>query len=62
MQNSITKRAIRNGGILGFIVGAVGYYQGETLITSVLTWIFAWLIMGAALALSYKLTQPKTED
>lgn len=56
---SINKRAIRNGAILALILAAIGLYQGESLITSSMVFIFAWLVMSIALWLSYKLTAPK---
>ena len=54
------QRAFRNGGILSLVVAGIGLYQGESIPTIALTFLFAWLIMGAALWLSYKLTAPKT--
>ncbi len=61
-QTSINKRAFRNGGIISFIIAAIGLYQGETLVTALMTWIFAWVIVGAALWLSYRMTTPKTNS
>lgn len=54
------KRAIRNGGILALILAAIGLYQGESLLTSAMVFVFAWLIMGFALFLSYKVTNKTT--
>jgi len=58
---SISKRAIRNGGIFSVIIAAIGLYQGESLLTSVMVWVFAWVIMSVAFWVSYRITQPKTE-
>ena len=58
---SVTKRALRNGGIFSFIIAAVGLYQGETLFSALMVWIFAWIVMAAALWLSYRITAPKPE-
>ena len=58
---SISKRAIRNGGIFSFIIAAIGLYQGESILTSAMVWIFAWVIMSGAFWISYRITQPKTE-
>ena len=52
---TIVQRSIRNAGILSLIIAAVGLYQGESLTTSALVWLFAWFVMGLALWLSYKL-------
>jgi len=59
---SNAKRAIRNGGIFSFIIAAVGLYQGESLLTSVMVWGFAWLVTSAALWLSYRMTAPKKPE
>ena len=58
----IKKRSIRNGGILAIVVAGIGLYEGENLATVALTFLFAWVIMGAALWLSYKVTAPKKRD
>lgn len=59
---SATKRAIRNGGIFAFIIAAVGVYQGETLLSAAMVWVFAWLVMSAALWLSYRITATKNKE
>ena len=56
---SVAKRAIRNGGIFSFIIAAIGLYQGEDLLTSVMVWGFAWIVMSGAFWVSYRITQPK---
>ena len=60
-QISINKRAIRNGGIIALIIAAIGLYQGETVITAAMTFIFSWAVVSAALWLSYKITAPKNK-
>jgi len=59
---SAAKRAIRNGGILSFIIAAIGVYQGETLLSAAMVWLFAWTVMSIALWLSYRLTTPKKDN
>jgi len=58
---SATKRSIRNGGIFSFIIAAIGVYQGETLLSALMVWIFAWVVIGGALWLSYRMTAPKSK-
>lgn len=58
---SVTNRAIRNGGIFSFIIAAIGLYQGESLLTSAMVWVFAWIVMSGAFWFSYRITQPKAE-
>ncbi len=58
---SATKRSIRNGGIFSFIIAAIGVYQGETLVSALMVWIFAWIVIGGALWLSYRITAPKSK-
>jgi multisubunit Na+/H+ antiporter MnhE subunit len=55
------KRATINGGFFSFIIAAVGFYQGENLLTSIMVWGFAWVIMALAFWLSYRLTRSKAE-
>ena len=59
---SVTKRAIRNGGIFSFIIAAIGLYQGENLLTSAMVWGFAWVVMTGAFWVSYRITQPKSQS
>lgn len=59
---SNTKRAIRNGGIFAFIIAAIGVYQGETLLSATMVWVFAWVVMSAALWLSYRITSAKEKE
>lgn len=56
---SNTKRSVRNGAIIAVIISAIGLYQGETAITAIMTFFFSWIIISAALWLSYKITTPK---
>jgi hypothetical protein len=56
------KRALRNGALLALVIAAIGLYQGEGILTAVMTFSFAWAIMTAALWLSYRLTRPKNSN
>lgn len=51
---SATKRAMRNSVILAAVVAAIAIYQGETLITSALSFAFSAIIFFTALLLSYR--------
>ncbi|GAB6070128.1 hypothetical protein JCM30760_12250 [Thiomicrorhabdus hydrogeniphila] len=51
------KRAVRNGGFFSFIIATIGLYQGETFISAAMVLVFAWIIIGAGLWLSYRLTE-----
>lgn len=54
-----TQRALQNGAIFAFIIAVIGLYQGENILTATMVGLFAWVIIGGALWLSYKLTAPK---
>ena len=56
------KRAVRNGGIFSFIIAAIGLYQGETFISAAMVLVFAWIIIGTGLWLSYRLTEWLTKS
>ncbi|WP_130538168.1 hypothetical protein [Thiomicrorhabdus indica] len=51
---SNNKRALRNSLILALVIAAIAVYQGETLLTTALSFIFSGLIFYAALRLSYQ--------
>lgn len=59
---SASKRAFRNGGIFSFIIAAIGVYQGETILSAFMVWVFAWIVMSGALWLSYRITTAKDEE
>jgi ABC-type dipeptide/oligopeptide/nickel transport system permease component len=56
-MNSELKRAIRNSSIIAVVVGIVVTFQGEDLITSLLTMLYTFIFVTPALWLSYHFTK-----
>lgn len=52
-----TKRALRNSLVLAAIIAAVALFQGETLATSLLSFVFSALIFFVALLASYRFAE-----
>ncbi|QKI88380.1 hypothetical protein [Thiomicrorhabdus xiamenensis] len=50
------KKALRNSALLAIIICALAIYQGESLLTAVLSLIFSFAIMLPAFWLSFRLT------
>ncbi|MBO1925074.1 hypothetical protein [Thiomicrorhabdus sp. 6S3-12] len=55
-MSPVIKKALRNSALLAVIIGALALYQGETLLTAVLSLIFSFAIMLPAFWLSFRLT------
>lgn len=56
-MNEIVKRALRNSIIITVVVGVVVNFQGEDMITSLLTMLYTFIFITPALWLSYRFTQ-----
>lgn len=59
---STTKRALRNSLILALVVAGIALYQGETLVTTLLSFTFSALIFFTALLLSYRFSAKISGD
>ena len=51
------KRAIRNSTVITVVVGIIVSFQGEDMITSLLTMLYTFIFITPALWLSYRFTK-----
>lgn len=59
-MNSILKRALRNSLLLAAVVAGIAIFQGETWLTSLLSFAFSTAIFFIALYLSYRFSAKLT--
>ncbi len=51
------KRAIRNSTVITVVVGIIVSFQGEDMVTSLLTMLYTFIFITPALWLSYRFTK-----